>query len=132
MDGILGIGLPEMVIIAIVLLIVGGPKNSYRWARQLGQWVRQINLYLAGVTKQLEREMGPDGQELINTVQQLRQPISLIRDANRPQSVQPSVPPMKLQPLDTLSPGSQGKKIYPAWLPEKIYPAWLPPNRFRD
>ena len=42
MDGIFGVGLAEMLIIGLALFVVGGPKNTAKWAREMGKMVRQV------------------------------------------------------------------------------------------
>ena len=34
MDGIFGIGVAEMLIIALALFVIGGPENTAKWARR--------------------------------------------------------------------------------------------------
>ncbi|RPJ03093.1 MAG: hypothetical protein EHM39_00240 [Chloroflexi bacterium] len=71
MDGIFGVGLAEMVIIALALFIIGGPTNTAKWARQLGVWVRQGRQMWAQVMADLESELGPEGKELMDTAREL-------------------------------------------------------------
>ncbi len=71
MDGIFGVGLAEMVIIALALFIIGGPTNTAKWARQLGLWVRQGRQMWAQVMADLESELGPEGKELMDTAREL-------------------------------------------------------------
>ncbi len=39
----LGIGLPELVFILIIILLVIGPKDMQRTARQVGHWLNRLN-----------------------------------------------------------------------------------------
>jgi Sec-independent protein translocase protein TatA len=71
MDGIFGVGLAEMLIIALVLFIIGGPTNTAKWARQLGVWVRQGREMWAQVMADLEKDLGPEGKELMDTAREL-------------------------------------------------------------
>jgi Sec-independent protein translocase protein TatA len=39
----LGIGLPELVFILIIILLVVGPKDMQRTAREVGHWLNRLN-----------------------------------------------------------------------------------------
>ncbi len=39
---VLGIGFPELVLIAVIALAVAGPKRLARWAYRAGRWFRDI------------------------------------------------------------------------------------------
>jgi Sec-independent protein translocase protein TatA len=71
MDGIFGVGLAEMVIIGLVLFIVGGPKNSAKWAREMGRWVRKARQAWAQILSEMEAELGPEGKELMDATREL-------------------------------------------------------------
>lgn len=71
MDGIFGIGLPEMMIIALVLFIIGGPENTRKWAREAGRMLRKLRRAWAQMMSEVERELGPDGKELMDATREL-------------------------------------------------------------
>jgi Sec-independent protein translocase protein TatA len=139
MDGIFGVGLPEMLIIALVLFVVGGPKNSAKWARELGRMVRQVRLAWAEMMADLEKEMGPEGKELMDAARELGQgarevtsmgrPSRLIGDtmrmvesatdinADEPKPADSAEKPPVAAPAQAdTAPSTNGKK-YTAWLP---------------
>ena len=71
MDGIFGVGLAEMLIIALALFIIGGPENTAKWARELGKMVYKGRKMWADVMAQMEQELGPEGKELMDVTREL-------------------------------------------------------------
>lgn len=71
MDGIFGVGLAEILIVALAIFVIGGPKNTAKWARQMGHFVRQLRQMWAQFMAELEAEMGPEGKELMDTAREL-------------------------------------------------------------
>lgn len=84
MDGIFGVGVAEMIIIALVLFIIGGPENTAKWARQAGRYVRQMREMWAEFVKDIETELGPEGKELMDVTRELGQGASEFRRATSP------------------------------------------------
>ncbi len=82
MDGIFGVGLAEMLIIGLALFIVGGPKNSAKWARELGRMVRQVREAWAQVMADIEKEVGPEGKEIMDAARELGQGARDMRSMN--------------------------------------------------
>ena len=59
-----GVGLPELMVIAVVAVVVFGPDRLPEFARQAGRFVRQVrNLALSAQT-QLREELGPEYADL--------------------------------------------------------------------
>jgi len=73
MDGIFGVGLAEMLIIALALFIIGGPENTAKWARELGKMVYKGRKMWSDVMAQMEQELGPEGKELMDVTRELGQ-----------------------------------------------------------
>ena len=84
MDGIFGVGLAEMVIIALALFVIGGPENTAKWARQAGRAMRQVREAWAEFTKDLEKELGPEGKELMDVTRELGQGAAELRRSTSP------------------------------------------------
>jgi len=82
MDGIFGVGLAEMLIIGLALFVIGGPKNSAKWARELGKVVRQAREAWGQVMADLEKEMGPEGKEIMDAARELGQGARDVRSMN--------------------------------------------------
>lgn len=55
-----GIGLPEMMVIAVVAMLVFGPDKLPDLARQAGKAVRQLRGYANNARDELRAELGPD------------------------------------------------------------------------
>jgi sec-independent protein translocase protein TatB len=73
-----GIGLPEIILILVLLLIVVGPKRLPELAVQLARLIRQGRRYASEVTGQLRDEMGDltkDYDVLREELRQLREDI---------------------------------------------------------
>ncbi len=142
MDGIFGVGLAEMLIIGLALFVIGGPKNTAKWAREMGKMVRQVRQAWAQVMADLETELGPEGKELMDAARELgkgtREVASMGRptrligetmrmvessldvEANVDKPIAAADQPPKAQPsTDSASPtnGNNHGKKYTAWLP---------------
>jgi Sec-independent protein translocase protein TatA len=133
MDGIFGVGLAEMLIIGLALFVIGGPKNTAKWARELGKMVRQVRQAWADVMADLENELGPEGKELMDAARELGQgtrPTRLLGDTmrmvessldveanvNKPAASAVKAPTTPPAPDSAPSANGNGQK-YTAWLP---------------
>ncbi len=56
----LGIGLPEMVVLGLVALFVFGPDRLPEVARQAGKMLRQVRQLMASAQTQISDELGPE------------------------------------------------------------------------
>ena len=59
-----GIGLPELMVIAIVAVVVFGPDRLPEFARQAGKFVRQLRNLANSAQSQLREELGPEYADL--------------------------------------------------------------------
>ena len=59
-----GIGLPELMVIAIVAIVVFGPERLPEFARQAGKFVRQVRNLAQSAQSQLREELGPEYADL--------------------------------------------------------------------
>ncbi len=59
-----GIGLPELMVIAIVAVVVFGPDRLPEFARQAGRFVRQMRNLANSAQTQLREELGPEYADL--------------------------------------------------------------------
>ena len=59
-----GIGLPELVVIALVAVVVFGPDRLPEVARQAGRMVRQLRSLAHTAQAQLREELGPEYADL--------------------------------------------------------------------
>ena len=59
-----GIGLPELMVIAIVAVVVFGPDRLPEFARQAGRFVRQMRNLAQSAQTQLRDELGPEYADL--------------------------------------------------------------------
>lgn len=84
MDGIFGVGLPEMIIIGLVLFVIGGPENTAKWARQAGRYMRQLRGMWDDFMKDIENELGPEGKELMDVTRELGQGAADLRRSTSP------------------------------------------------
>lgn len=147
MDGIFGIGLAEMVIIALVLFIIGGPANTAKWARELGRFVRKAHQMWAEALADLEQEIGPEGKEIMDAARELghgardvtrmnptRQLMSetmrMVEEATDTREVRspsPTRPPAPVAPASS-PPSAEAEPPAPADDAPR-YPAWTPPDK---
>ena len=59
-----GIGLPELMVIAIVAVVVFGPERLPEFAKQAGRFVRQLRNLAQSAQSQLREELGPEYADL--------------------------------------------------------------------
>lgn len=144
MDGIFGIGIAEMVIIFLALFIIGGPENTARWARQAGQLVRKLREQWSDVMAQVERELGPEGKEIMDVTREFSRNTQDLRKMSSPRhlmaettryverSVQDAVvgtAPQSAQPASDGAGDESGAEAPPVQDGErqaKRYGAWAP------
>lgn len=84
MDGIFGVGPAEMLIIVFVLLVIGGPQNTVKWARELGKMIRQLRLMWSKMMRELEKELGEEGREVMKSAQELSRNVNQLRQTTNP------------------------------------------------
>jgi Sec-independent protein translocase protein TatA len=125
MDGIFGIGVPEMMIILLVLFIVGGPKNSAKWAREAGRMVRKARNMWQTVMAEVESELGPDGKELVDATRELGDSLREIKGVTNPTSMMMNSAKPRPTPRKPKSTSNNGNDSAST---ENEYPAWLPPD----
>ncbi len=59
-----GVGLPELVVIAVVAVFVFGPERLPEFARQAGRMARQLRKLAMSAQSDLRRELGPEYSDL--------------------------------------------------------------------
>lgn len=84
----LGIGFTEMIIVGLIIVLVAGPERSLIWARELGRYTAQLRQYLSQIMQEFQKEIGPEGRELMDAAQQFnREARDLQRMANPRQAI---------------------------------------------
>ncbi len=75
MEGIFGIGIPELLLVFVLALILLGPKDMVATARKMGVWVNRLI-------------RSPLWREIINASQQIRDiPTQIVREAGLEESI---------------------------------------------
>ncbi len=75
MEGIFGIGIPELLLVFVLALILLGPKDMVATARKIGVWVNRL-------------VRSPLWREIINASQQIRDiPTQIVREAGLEESI---------------------------------------------
>ena len=59
-----GVGLPELMVIAVVGVIVFGPDRLPEFARQAGQFLRQVRRFAQAARDDIRTELGPEFADL--------------------------------------------------------------------
>ncbi|MCQ3932427.1 MAG: hypothetical protein DPW16_18415 [Chloroflexi bacterium] len=81
---ILGIGAGEMIVIAVVIMIVAGPRRSAAWAREAGKYLRQFQLAWQKMWNEVKTDIGPEGEELVKVAQEIRKTTADIQRVSSP------------------------------------------------
>lgn len=81
---ILGIGAGEMLVIALVIMIVAGPRRSAAWAREAGKYIRQFQLAWQKMWSDVKADIGPEGEEFVKVAQELRKTTTDIQRVSSP------------------------------------------------
>lgn len=135
MDGIFGVGLAEIVLVGLVLFIIGGPKNTLVWARELGRWVRRVREEYSRVLASFEQELGSEGKEVLDAVRGIGQEVQDLRGIGSPQTMIRNT--LRSEVLSGAEPTGVAAKSAEASAAAvcdeavgagKVYPAWVPPD----
>ena len=131
MDGIFGVGIAEMLIIGLALFIIGGPENTAKWARDLGRMVRQVRQAWADMMVEVERDLGPEGKELMDATRELNQTARSLRSSTSPTSrLMRDATRLLDDTLDEIDPAAGKKAAETTNSPANgKYRAWLPPDK---
>ena len=73
---ILGIGMPEIILVLVIALIVVGPKRLPEFAAQIARVIRQMRGYATDVTTQMRSEL----DELTREYEQMRKDLEEVRE----------------------------------------------------
>ena len=84
---ILGVGLGEVMVIVLVILIIGGPKNAVKWSRELGRMIRQGRMLVQQMMSEIEKDLGPDGKEIMDATRSLTKNVNDVRTAANPRRI---------------------------------------------
>ena len=139
MDGIFGVGLAEILIVGLALFVVGGPKNSAKWARELGRMVRQVRLAWERMLADMEGELGPEGKELMDAARELGQGAREVASMTPTKRLMSETMRMVESSTDSSSSTPAGSTVEPAKPVESgeaptdpKYQAWLPPEKEKN
>ncbi len=81
---ILGIGAGEMLVIALVIMIVAGPRRSAEWAREAGKYLRQFQLAWQKMWSDVKADLGPEGEEFVKVAHEFRKTTADIQRVSSP------------------------------------------------
>ncbi len=141
MDGIFGVGLAEMLIVGLALFIIGGPKNTAKWARELGRYVRMAREAWAQVLADMENELGPEGKELMDAARELGQgarevskmtPTRQLMNETLRMVETPSTPKADAAANAPVPAAPEATRSEDATPEVNKYPAWTPPGHNED
>ena len=72
---VLGIGMPEIILVLLVAVIVVGPKRLPEFAAQLARVIRQMRGFATDVTSQMRNEL----DELTREYEEMRKELAEVR-----------------------------------------------------
>jgi sec-independent protein translocase protein TatB len=98
MNGTLfGMGLPEVLAIAILTLLVFGPDRLPGLMRNFGRGVRKMREVYTALSAEVQKELGPYAKEIDEATRDLRKDIDSIREIT---DVRNLIPPISLVPTE--------------------------------
>ena len=98
MNGTLfGMGLPEILAIAVLTLLVFGPDRLPGLMRNFGRSVRKMREVYTALSAEVQKELGPYAKEIDDATRDLRKDINSIREIT---DVRNLIPPISLIPPD--------------------------------
>ncbi|MEO6064001.1 MAG: twin-arginine translocase TatA/TatE family subunit [Thermoflexales bacterium] len=96
MNGTLfGMGLPEILAIAVLTLLVFGPDRLPGLMRNFGRGVRKMREVYTALSAEVQKELGPYAKEIDEATRDLRKDINSIREIT---DVRNLIPPISLIP----------------------------------
>ena len=94
MNGTLfGMGVPELLAIAILTLLVFGPDRLPGLMRNFGRGVRKMREVYTALSSEVQKELGPYAKEIDEATRDLRKDINSIREIT---DVRNLIPPISL------------------------------------
>ncbi|MCI0711909.1 MAG: twin-arginine translocase TatA/TatE family subunit [Chloroflexi bacterium] len=118
-----GIGVPEMIVICLVVVLVAGPRRSAIWAREIGRYMRQFREYVSTLMKEFEDEIGPDGKEFVDAAREIRNTASEVRNLTRPGQQLSSLTRL-VEDMEPINKKPEKKPELPADDGNKAYEGW--------
>lgn len=88
---IFGMGLPEVLAIAILTLLVFGPDRLPGLMRNFGRSVRKMREIYATLSAEINKELGPYAREINEATRELREDINSIREVTNVGNLLPSL-----------------------------------------
>jgi sec-independent protein translocase protein TatB len=102
MNGTLfGMGLPEILAIAVLTLLVFGPDRLPGLMRNFGRGVRKMREVYTALSAEVQKELGPYAKEIDEATRDLRKDIDSIREIT---DVRNLIPPISLVPTEEPKP----------------------------
>ena len=112
MNGTLfGMGVPEILAIAILTLLVFGPDRLPGLMRNFGRGVRKMREVYTALSAEVQKELGPYAKEIDEATRDLRKDINSIREIT---DVRNLIPPITLAPDPAVNPDTPPAPKTPA------------------
>lgn len=107
---ILGVGIPELLIVLLIMLVVAGPKRMIQWAYVFGQYTAKLRAMWQETSTMLRKELADAGiePEVVDTIGQFANPRS--RNTALTSQVNKLVDDMKKPVEESLQPVSDTLK----------------------
>lgn len=123
---IFGIGTAEFLLVALLILIIAGPRRSAVWAREAGRYVRQFRVAWQKMMDEMTKDLGEDGQQIRKAAQDFQRVTSDIRRATSApnlvgeavkiaERVEQNRQPAATAPSDANLEQTNGSNRYSAW-----------------
>lgn len=121
-NNLFGIGFGELVFIAILVLIIVGPKRLPEVARTIGRFLQQVRQATGGVEEEMRRLVAGEGDPA-SWLEGTARPGPLVSEGGEDSAPAPHAGPAPLPGPDVSSPSS-GDKV----LAQDDGPAAIPPS----
>ena len=113
---LLGVGVPELVVIFVIMLVFAGPKRMVRWAYILGQYTAQLREMWQQTLDAFRKELADANLELPKDLN-LQGRFDILGEANKIINATPE-PTTPSEPAQPTSNSDEENKRYDSWLPK--------------
>jgi len=112
----LGVGVPELVVILVIMLVFAGPKRMVKWAYVLGQYTAQLREMWQQTISAFQKELADANLDLPKDLN-LKGRFDILGEATKIINSTPEIT-TPTEPAQPTSTQDEENKRYDSWLPK--------------